>query len=38
MVVFTSNLFGASYVFWVWVKKVADPTEAEVKGIRGELG
>ena len=38
MVLFTSNLFGASYVFWVWVKKVADPTEAEVKGTRGSWG
>ena len=37
MVFFTSNLFGASYVFGVEVKKAENPAAAEVKDT-AELG
>jgi len=37
MVFFTSNLFGASYVFWVEVKKAENPVAADVKDT-AELG
>lgn len=37
MVFFTSNLFGASYVFGVEVKKAENPAAADVKDMV-ELG
>ena len=35
MVFFTSNLFGASYVFGVEVKKAENPAAAECEGHGG---